>query len=188
VNKKIGKFKLWQLVAIGAAVGLAFYLYKKREGGVNPEEVVGGTGTGAFGPIDPNTGVPYAFESGLGGKAGSAAGESLDEFLRKVGELREAGFFGTPEKEVIETPGAPGAEPATNKAVATAQKHARMAKAEAKKARKAQHAAKAAQHKAEHQNTQKPKKTGAAASVPHTHVSQAHPVTRTKKVNRKTRR
>lgn len=194
MNKKVGKFKLWQLIALGAAIGFAVYVYKRRGGGVNPEEVVGGTGTGAFGPIDPNTGIPYAFESGAGG---GGAGESLSNFLGKVEELREAGFFGTPEREVlreevpehIETQGEPQGGKAKGQGKKGKGKAAGKGTSSAKaKAKKATHAARVAVGQAQvargahraahHQVTHKPHSTGAAAHVPANHVAPAHPAYR----------
>jgi hypothetical protein len=172
VNKKYGKFKLWQLIAIGAAVGLAFYLYKRKEaGGINPEETVGGTGTGAFGPIDPNSGIPYAFEGGLGGGgSGTSTGETFQDFLTKLGQIRE--LFPEPETPAPSTVTETVVDESRTKG---AQKNARTARAEAKKARQAAHRERKARLKAEHQTTQKPKTTGAAAHVPHAHVSNGHP-------------
>jgi hypothetical protein len=174
VNRKVGKFKLWQLILVGVAIGGAVYLYRRKTV-ANPEEASGGTGTGAFGPIDPNSGIPYAFESGAGTVS---PGETLNSFLEKVAQLRDSGFFGSPEKEPGEVVEIPGAEPASNQAVTQAQAAARKARKKAKEAHKALVEEKRARHKAEHQHTQKPKKTGAAASVPHTHVGQAHPAQR----------
>lgn len=99
MNKKIGKFKLWHLILIGSALGLGLYLYNRNKPeGPNPEEVIGGTGTGAFGPIDPNTGIPYAFESG----EGTSGGLNLGEFLENVGLLREF-FEPSPTETITET-------------------------------------------------------------------------------------
>jgi hypothetical protein len=176
MNKKIGKFKLWHLIAIGAAIGLGLYLYNKESEPETQGEslLFGGTGTGAFGPIDPDTGIPYAFQDGFG-----ETGETLDMFLARVQQLRDGGLLGgegselPPEviTETIEGPGLPGPEPASNRAVKAAQKAARKARKNARKERKRR-------REAEHRHTQKPKKTGAAASIPNTHHSPKHPVGR----------
>lgn len=163
MNKKIGKFKVWQLVALGAAIGLAVYLLKRKEsGGINPEEVVGGTGTGAFGPIDPNTGIPYAFESGLGG-SGSGGGEGSG--AGEAGAPGEPGLIESITETINEAaPGGEGAASPTTKAAKKTAKH------KAKEQKK--------HHKAEHKSTHKPKSTGAAAHAPHKHHAPAPPVSR----------
>jgi hypothetical protein len=98
LQKKLGPLKLWQWIAIGAALGAAILILRKKE---TPQaeagEVFGGTGTGAFGPIDPETGIPYAFEGGGAGSA-AASGETLDQFLERIGQLKDAGLLG-PEVE-----------------------------------------------------------------------------------------
>lgn len=102
LNKRYGKFKLWQLIALGAAIGLAVYLYRRNTTGGEYADGLGaswaGTGTGAFGPINPDTGVPYAFEGGGQG------GEGLDSFLDKIQQMKDAGLWGgEQEPSVIET-------------------------------------------------------------------------------------
>jgi hypothetical protein len=170
MNKKIGRFKVWHLLVIGAALGAAVYFYKRSHPEPNNlEEYAGGTGTGAYGPIDPNSGIPYAFETGLGG--GGGAGETLGQFLSKVGELRDAGFFGSPEKEVI-TEERPGPGEAELEHARTAAQQARKAAREARKAQRKEHKARV---KAEHKHKQKHHTTGGTAHTPHTHHSPQHP-------------
>jgi hypothetical protein len=111
VNKKIGKFKLWQLVALGAAIGIAIYFYNRNKApAVNPEEVVGGTGTGAFGPIDPNSGIPYAFEGGANSEnANNGIQEALSLIEQAKGLASGEGSGGgeTYTETVIQEPGEP---------------------------------------------------------------------------------
>lgn len=109
LQKKLGPLKVWQWAMIGAALGAAILIMKNRSGGGEGEpagEVFGGTGTGAFGAIDPETGIPYSFEAGgsAGGTAGNE-GESLDHFLKQVGQLKDAGLLGSegePSETIIE--------------------------------------------------------------------------------------
>lgn len=157
MNKKLGKFKVWQLVAAGVALGLIVYIYNRNKSesqGPNPEEIVGGTGTGAFGPIDPNSGIPYAFES-QGASGEGNEGLNLATFLENVGLLREAfggeGFGPSGTETVVETTteGGNGSE-AGNKA----SRHNKTG---------------------QHKHTHKPKSTGDAAHAKHTHHSPKHP-------------
>lgn len=125
LQHKLGPLKLWQWIAIGGALGVALLILRGKEGGAAEPtgEVFGGTGTGAFGAIDPETGIPYSFEGGSG--AGSAEnpstgeGESLDQFLERIGMLKEQGLLG-PEfienREVVHD-----AEAAQTSAAATKQ-------------------------------------------------------------------
>lgn len=91
LQKKLGPLKVWQWAAIGGAIGIFLYIRNRNASEETPAtgELFGGTGTGAFGPIDPETGVPYAFEGGGSGGANQGSGESLDQFLQRVGQLQE---------------------------------------------------------------------------------------------------
>jgi hypothetical protein len=151
LSRKLGPLKLWQWIGVGVVTGVVVYVYRQRQAaaGGKPEESFGGTGTGAFGPINPDTGVPYAFESGFGGAAGAGA-EGFGEFLEKVGQIKD--LF------VSETQAAETAEPAA--------KGGGVVKPKAKKTHP------------EHQHTKKPGTTGGAAAAPHTHHSPPHPITR----------
>lgn len=183
MNKKVGKFKLWQLIAAGVAIGVIFYIYSKGKGeGASPEEMFGGTGTGAFGPIDPETGVPYAFEGGSGGGAGSAPGGGLAETLGIINGLKEAGLWpeqgerepSAPEREevVVEKE---GPEPRTNAEVDKARLATHAARKAEHKAMKEANKAKAKAHRLEHKKTQKHNKTGDSAHTPHNHGAKGHP-------------
>jgi hypothetical protein len=107
LEKKLGPLKVWQWALIGAALGAAIVIYRRgKPEGEAAGEVFGGTGTGAFGAIDPETGIPYQFEGGAGG------GESLDTFLANIGKLSDAGLLpidgegrgpGEPDSETIIT-------------------------------------------------------------------------------------
>lgn len=111
LQSKLGPLKVWQWGLIGAALGVAILIYKKGHGEAPAEgsgELFGGTGTGAYGAIDPETGVPYQFEGGGGGGVANPT-ESLDSFLERVGMLKEQGFFPESEK-VVETVVNAGAE------------------------------------------------------------------------------
>lgn len=110
LQKKLGPLKVWQWALVGAALGAAIVIYRKGKGGEGEPsgEVFGGTGTGAFGAIDPETGIPYQFEGG----AGAGGGESLDTFLANIGKLKDAGLLpgggegsspGEPDHETIIT-------------------------------------------------------------------------------------
>jgi hypothetical protein len=169
LSRKLGPLKLWQWIAIGAALGGAIYLYRKNQqpAGVSNEEIFGGTGTGAYGPINPDTGIPYAFEQGLGGSAGA---EGFGEFLEKVAQIKE--LF-VPETEPGESAGETAPATKGGKANAAAKK----ARAAAKKAKKEQQREHKKRVQAEHQHTQKPGTTGGAASAPHTHHSPPPPHT-----------
>lgn len=68
MKKKLGPLPTWQWLAIGAAIGLAYYIYKSRQ--ATSASSTGTTTPAAtpatdLGPIDPTTGAPYA--SGGGG-------------------------------------------------------------------------------------------------------------------------
>jgi hypothetical protein len=172
LQKKLGPLKVWQWAMIGAALGAAILIMRNREGGeAEPTgEVFGGTGTGAYGPIDPESGIPYAFEGG-GSSSGtaSAAGESLDSFLERVGMLREQGLLGE-EGEPTETVIERITEPQNS--VVAASKTQQKAKA------------KTAHEKREGGSTgsgggKKPTSTGSAASPGgSSHTAAPHPATR----------
>lgn len=108
LQKKLGPLKVWQWALIGAAVG-AFILWKHSQSEETPAEgsgeLFGGTGTGAYGAIDPETGVPYAFEGGGGGGAesggGASSGPNLNEILSDIGQVRE--MFPTEREPGAET-------------------------------------------------------------------------------------
>lgn len=101
MKRKLGPLKLWQWIAIGVALGVGVYLLRGREGtGEVPAESFGSTGTGAFGPIDPETGIPYAFQNAPG-NASTTPADPLASFLDTFGALREAGAFETPQPEVV---------------------------------------------------------------------------------------
>lgn len=139
LQHKLGPLKLWQWIAIGAALGVAVLVYKKTHPNAEGEEAAtgelfGGTGTGAYGAIDPNTGVPYQFEGGAGGAAGegSAAGEIANwiQTLKELGIWPEGGEAGTPEAGEAGPAGeAPAAELLAHKNAQ--KKKAKTAKAKA---------------------------------------------------------
>lgn len=183
MNKKFGKFKLWQLIAAGVALGVIFYIYSKNKGeGTSAEELYGGTGTGAYGPIDPNTGVPYAFEGGAGG-ATAPGTMSFEQGLAFIEQLKNAGLLPEPGKEagehtetVIEKE---GPEPKTNAEVKAARMAAKATREQLHKVNKALEKLKAKSKKQEHGHTQKHHKTGDSAHAPGTHHSKEHPGDRT---------
>lgn len=131
LQKKLGPLKVWQWAMIGAALGVAVLLYKRSHPGSEETpasgELFGGTGTGAYGPIDPETGIPYAFSGGGGGAAGGTA----EDLFGTIEKLKELGFLEAPV-ETIETivrePGGGEGSP-----IAAAKKHQT---AKAKQARK----------------------------------------------------
>lgn len=194
MNKRIGKFKVWQLIAAGVAFGVILYIYSRGKGGTNPEELYGGTGTGAYGPIDPETGIPYAFEGGLGGGSGSSpGGGGIGEVAGLIGQLKEAGLWPEPqsapaperEEVVVEKE---GPEPRSDAEVRAAHLATRAARKTLHKVHKELHKAEHRAKKLEHQHTQKHNSTGGSAHTPHTHHAQKHPAHRigtAKKANAK---
>jgi len=80
VKRQLGPLKLYQWIMIGAIVGVGTYLYNKRKGSTTSNvaptdsgtlaDTTGNTdagsptssGTGDLGPVDPSTGLPYAWE------------------------------------------------------------------------------------------------------------------------------
>lgn len=101
LQKKLGPLKVWQWAMIGAALGVAVLIYKRSHPGSEETpptgELFGGTGTGAYGPLDPETGIPYAFSGG-----GAAAGGATEDLFSTIEKLKELGFL-EPAVETIET-------------------------------------------------------------------------------------
>lgn len=103
MQKKIGPFKLWQLILIvGAVVGLYAY-YKYQQNNSNSPSTTAASGidptTGLpyseEGAIDPTTGIPYAQEGGggggsLGSNASDVTGQlSTDPLQALAGSLAD---------------------------------------------------------------------------------------------------
>lgn len=192
VNRKMGPLKLWQWVLIGVVLGGGVYLYKRSHpsGVSNPEEVVGGTGTGAYGPIDPNTGIPYAFEPGGGGSSGggTGGGSAGGGGGSEPGVPGSGGGGSGENKETTTTetkepgPFAEGLlaklEKIAEERLKTARKNALKARNEAKRARQKAAKEHRARVKAEHQHDKRARSTGGAAHQAQTHHSPPHPITR----------
>jgi hypothetical protein len=190
LNRKLGPLKLWHWILIGVVLGVGVYYFRNKEENAPTEGAYGGTGTGAFGPINPESGIPYAFEGGAG-----AAGETLPTFLEKVKELKDSGLLGpevvTEPGEVIELPGP--SEDLLNfllvrdKQQRAALKAARKARQQAKKQRHGKGAGghKAGANKQGSKGAKKgkgkgktPRSTGAAAHAPASHHARPHPASR----------
>jgi hypothetical protein len=161
VNKlqhKLGPLKLWQWIAIGVALGGGILIYRKTHPTTSEEpsgELFGGTGTGAYGPIDPNTGIPYSFE-GAGAAGGGSEGNAAGEIASWISTLKELGLW----PEGGEAGEAPPAD------VIAAGKHTQKARA-----KQAKHKAAKPRHPAT--------STGAgAAAGGHSHTAPPHPGTR----------
>jgi hypothetical protein len=61
----MGPLELWQWAAIGAALGIMYYIYKLRQNAAGTAQTPpAAAGTTSAGPIDPTTGIPYAQEGG----------------------------------------------------------------------------------------------------------------------------
>jgi hypothetical protein len=80
MKKKVGPLELWQWLAIGAALGVVYYVYKARQnaaantGGTTATPTAGSATD--LGPIDPTTGEPYSLEGGGGGGTSSTAAQN----------------------------------------------------------------------------------------------------------------
>lgn len=172
LSKKLGPLKVWQWALIGAALGAAIVVYRRGKGGEGEGEptgeLFGGTGTGAYGALDPETGIPYAFEG-----AGGAGGESLDTFLANIGKLGDAGLLptggegGEPGEGPIETIITETINPAAGGGAGKKSPPGQRSKAKAAAAKRAQ----GNQHPAT--------STGAAAAAGgNSHASGPHPAQR----------
>lgn len=166
LQQKLGPLKLWQWIAIGAALGVGVLVYRQThpsgEGEAGTGELFGGTGTGAFGPIDPNTGVPYSFEGGPAG--GLTEGSAAAEISGWINTLKELGLWPGSEGEG----GGDGGSPAEEALGAIIPAAKRQQKAKSK----------AAANKAK--NTKGPAvSTGAAAHAGgNSHTTAPHPAQR----------
>lgn len=171
MNKKVGKFKVWQLVAVGVAIGVIYYIYTKNSGETTEPEYGYLSGTEG-GEAEPS-GTGGA-SSGSGTGSGIAETLGVLEALRNAGLIPERGETGSPEREVIETE-TPGPEPKTNQEVKAARLATQAARKTEHKAVVAEQKAKAAAKKLENKTVQKNNSTGGSASVPNTHTTPAHP-------------
>lgn len=161
LQRKVGPLKMYQWVGLGVILGLGVLVWRRTHpsSAGTEGEVFGGTGTGAFGPINPETGVPYAFEGGAAG-TGTAAGtisEQLGGLGELLGTLRELGLWPEAVPEGM-TP----AEAAEDEAGAGAKKP---------------HADKARKSKAQKAGAKRATSTGAGAHQGHnsSHTSAPHP-------------
>lgn len=177
VNKKIGKFKVWQLVAVGVAIGVIYYFYSKNSGTETTEPEYGYL-TGTEGEETAPTGSGGSESGGSGG--GSSTSNGIAETLGVLEGLRNAGLIpsgeasGTPEREVLETQ-TEGPEPRTNAEVQKAQANTRAARKAEHKAEVALNKAKAKSKQHENKHTQKHNTTGGSAHTPHAHHAKQHP-------------
>jgi hypothetical protein len=168
LKRKVGPLKMYQWIGLGVIAGLGLLLYNRNKPGEGPEgEVFGGTGTGAFGPINPETGVPYAFEGGAAGSAAESGLSNFGEFVDLVGTIRE--LF-APEETNTEPADAPAADP--------------LAAAPKKKGTKTRQQRREDKAGAGHEKKggKKPKhpatSTGAAGHSAQSHQAAPHPVAR----------
>lgn len=170
MNKKVGKFKMWQLIAAGVALGVIFYIYSKNKTETEAPELGYLTGTEGGEP------ALAGGESGASGSGGSGIAETLGvlESLRNAGLIPSGEGSAAPEREVIETE-TPGPEPKTNAEVAKAQLATRAARKAEHKAEVSLNKAKAATKKLEHSHKQKHNTTGGSAHSPNTHHAKPHP-------------
>ena len=172
MKQKFGGIPAWKIVAAGVVLGVVYYLYKKHseEEPAEAEQLTGTSGA---------VGVPEGTSGSAGSSNGTGSTEGLAGLAQLLGFLKENFPPGT---EKVETP---GAEPASTKQLASAQKQKRKAEAATVKARAAERKAQRAARKAhahliksEHQAKHKPRSTGEAKAPAGTHASSAHPETR----------
>lgn len=166
LKRKVGPLKMYQWIGLGVIAGLGLLIYNRRQGAGEPEgEVFGGTGTGAFGAINPETGVPYAFEGGPAGSAAESGLSNFGEFVDLVGTIRE--LF-APEETNTEPADAPplGGDTPGKKAKKTRQQRREDAAGAGHKKKGAK--------KPKHPATS----TGAAGHAAVPHQAAPHPVSR----------
>jgi hypothetical protein len=116
MKKKLGPLQLWQWLAIGVALGVGTYLYRRSHPAATPLPL---PADAAYNPIDPTTGLPYAGGFTTGASTldpGAAQPGSFADMLEQFQQLEDllAGLQSlTPE------PGPPADTTASTAAVAT---------------------------------------------------------------------
>lgn len=116
MNKKIGPLKVWQLAALGAAVGLyMLYRFYTNRNSTAPAST-GATDTSGL--IDPTTGLPFAQEGIASGSAasdtsGAMAPSGLDALAQSLMDLQGI-------NEELQAFGFPGIAPATGSSAGSA--------------------------------------------------------------------
>jgi hypothetical protein len=76
MKRKIGPLPVWAWLG-SLAVGVAWLLYNRahpKQAASAGDAVLDPTGTGGYGPIDPQTGIPYQFEVPAGVASGGSSG------------------------------------------------------------------------------------------------------------------
>lgn len=166
LKRKVGPLKMYQWIGLGVIAGLGLLIYNSRKGEAPEGEVFGGTGTGAFGPINPETGVPYAFE-------GTAAGGGQESAVQNFGEIVD--LFGT-LKEIFE-PEETNTEPADAPAADPLPTSSKKVKKTRQQRREDKHGA---GHGKKHQKHPKhpATSTGGAGHQAQPHQTSSHPITR----------
>lgn len=91
IHKKLGPLEMWQWVAIGAALGVMYYIYKLRQNAANQaaaQTPASAAYNASPGPIDPTTGIPYSQEGGGAGGAGTGTAPTLAQELADLGQIQ----------------------------------------------------------------------------------------------------
>lgn len=168
LKKKIGPLPVWGWAG-AVMLGVVILYMRSRSPAAattDPNAALGDTGTGAFGPIDPNTGIPYSFEAPQGGGTATAptAFDEVSDVAGIVGALRDAGLI--PDNT------------AAGKAKKKAKKDTKAAKS---KRRRQSHP-----RRAKSKGVGRATSTGAASSAGgHPHTASPHPKHRAKPKTKK---
>jgi hypothetical protein len=103
VNRKIGKFKLWQLLVLGGGIGFILYEYEKKKEGSGESALEAGPAVSTAGP-----------GSGGGGEGGGVSAPVAPGIPGEPGPAGPAGAPGAPAPAELAAPsGTEKATPAT---------------------------------------------------------------------------